>query len=354
MRVRDIRLGILHYAVILVIFAYVGLYVLWWKQGYYQSATAVGEVAAKVKGDAYSHDESTGKLIPWSSEDLVQPSSERSAAFLATNVISTNNQTRGYCPIPTANCTASANCTLDLPLDPGICLGGLCMSYQWCPAENISLAGVVGTPTTNADIFGVERLTIWMKATMSFPSLDPLRNYSTVNTNTPISDPNDENRNLFSLGDLLAMTGTTYADIQERGCILLVTLSWECFLNSQTVCSPRVTAARLDNPRVSSGFNFRMPSYYRDDTGELHRDLWKYTGVRIFFVSSGVGYIFSVPTMVLQLSSGLAMMTIASVVTDFVMEYIMPQRFRYRKYKFMDVRFRFGCPRFPFGLKLVH
>lgn len=54
--------------------------------------------------------------------------------------------------------------------------------------------------------------------------------------------------------------------------------------------------------------------------------------------SEGVGYLTSVPQIVLQASSGLAMLTVATLATDFILEYLMPQRKRYKKYKFLEVR----------------
>jgi P2X purinoceptor 4 len=211
---------------------------------------------------------------------------------------------------------------------------------QWCPAENVTVNNTV-LPDSVSQQFSIvtaDDLTIWMKATMSFPSLDATRNYSTVYQQAPIKAP-DPHQNTFTLRELLHLTQTQYSDIIMRGCILLVKLHWECYM-SDDLCQPTVSAMRLDNASLPTGFNFRMPSYYRDPQTNLVRDLFKYTGVRIFFVSEGIGYMVSVPTIVLQLSSGLAMLTIATVVTDFVMEYIMPQRKRYSKYKFLEVRAR--------------
>ena len=250
----------------------------------------------------------------------------------------TSNQERGFCGSPDFNCTVNSDCKVDEPLQPGLCLNGFCQMYQWCPAENITDDGHAANNSASIE-YNIEKadsLTIWMKATLAFPSLDPNRNYSTVYQSDPVSD--GRHQNLFSLGQLLTMTATSYDDIQTRGCILLVKLDWECYLNSDDVCTPVVRATRLDNRTVNTGFNFRMPSYYRDPQGALSRDVFKYAGVRIFFSSQGVGYIISIPTIVLQLSSALAMMTVATLVTDLALEYVLPERKKYSKYKYMDVR----------------
>lgn len=280
-KIRDYRLGLIHYGIMLIVFAYIGVYIMWLKRGYYASSSYVGSTALKIKGMSYSLD-AQGGLVPWSSEDLVQPAIEKDAAFITTSVITTANQTRGVCPGPFYNCTRDSDCNRP-PLFTGECFQGACNLWQWCPAENISAAEIAYPPSYESDILSANTLTVWMKATMAFPSLRPGKMYSTVNQNDPVTDPSNPQRNLFSVGDLLTMTNTQYADIMDRGCILLVKLNWECYLDSDAPCFPTVTATRLDNRTVNTGFNFRMPQYYRSPDGTLTRDLMKYTGVRMFF-----------------------------------------------------------------------
>ena len=91
-------------------------------------------------------------------------------------------------------------------------------------------------------------------------------------------------------------------------------------MNSPLPCFPIVEASRLDNRTVKTGFNFRYPSYFRDSNSTLRRDLFKYVGVRFFFVSEGAGQIVSVAAVVLQLSSSMALLTVATLVTDFALQ----------------------------------
>jgi hypothetical protein len=71
-RIRDIYLGLLNLAVVLFIVGYYTIYVFYFEQKYYVTEQSIGSVGVKVKGSAFSI--STNKtVLPWSSEDLVQP-----------------------------------------------------------------------------------------------------------------------------------------------------------------------------------------------------------------------------------------------------------------------------------------
>lgn len=337
MRVHDKRLGIIHFAMIFLILCYSGLYVFYYKQGYYETEDSSGLVALKVKGDSYSIG-SDGEAVIWTSEDLIQPPVEANALFVASGIYLTSNQARGTCAIPGNNCTQNSDCKKSYPAYPGICgPDGFCMMKQWCPAENITADGHPTVVTEQSNIVSADVLTIWMKASIGFPELRGNRNYSTVFQDNPVPAPSPF-RNLFSVGDLLRMTDTRYEDIAQRGCIVLVRLKWNCYLDSADTCFPVVESARLDNRTVKTGFNVRFPSYYRDANSTLHRDLFKYVGIRFFFVSEGVGHIVSPSAIMLQLSSCLAMLAVATAITDFTMQHVMPQRKKYTKYKFMEVR----------------
>eukprot|EP00698_Gefionella_okellyi_P002616 TRINITY_DN12452_c0_g1_i1.p1 TRINITY_DN12452_c0_g1~~TRINITY_DN12452_c0_g1_i1.p1 ORF type:complete len:393 (-),score=71.11 TRINITY_DN12452_c0_g1_i1:114-1292(-) len=335
-KINDRRLGLIHYTILLGIFTYIGVYVFWQQGGYYESAVATGAVALKLKGMTYSG--SASAPLVWSAEDLIWPPIEEGATFVATNIVQTDNQTRGQCGVPGMNCTTNADCPRSV-LSPGLCSNGWCQMIQWCPAENITdtpSGTVVGSSSQLFTMASAASLTIWMKATMSFPSLSTTVNYSTVSQPLPITS--GPSKNLYSLAELLALAGTNASDplTINKGAILLVTLDWVCYISSP-VCLPTVKVTRLDNPLSGGGFNMRTVSYTRDgSSGLLMRDLYKYTGIRVFIVSTGRGYMVSVAAIVLQLSSALAMTAIATAATDFILQYIMPERARYKRYKVFE------------------
>jgi hypothetical protein len=158
--------------------------------------------------------------------------------------------------------------------------------------------------------------------------------YTTVRTDSPILS--GDGQNLFSVGDLLAQANTTYDAVRDRGGIFLVHLNWECYIDSSTPCFPVVSTRRLDSRSLKSGFNFRSATPPLPDANGIDsRNLRKYIGLRFFFLSEAIGYRVSLQTIVLQLSSALALTTVAAVITDFVLQYVMPQRSLYRHCTFV-------------------
>lgn len=247
--IHDKRLGLIHYFVLLGVFLYIGLYVFWWQRGYYESEVAQGEVALKTKGYTYAYNAS-GAPVVFTAEDLIYPSIEKGALFIASSLLITNNQYRSICSDLDANCTSNADCSSIPPLQTGQCVNGYCQAMGWCPSENVT-TGV----STQYNMTSLAPLTVWMKATVAFPTLDPDRFYSTVRDDVPIKT--GPGKNMFSVDELLALANTNYKATSARGGIFLVHLKWECYLDTSAPCFPNVTTRRLDNSSLKSGFNFR-------------------------------------------------------------------------------------------------
>lgn len=89
---------------------------------------------------------------------------------------------------------------------------------------------------------------------------------------------------------------------------------------------------RLDNAEIGDGLNYRRISSYEVD-GKQYRDLTKYFGIRIFIESKGVGYSVNAVNIILQLSSGLALLVVATTICDLMIQYLLPQKKIYSKYK---------------------
>lgn len=79
------------------------------------------------------------------------------------------------------------------------------------------------------------------------------------------------------------------------------------------------------------GYNFRYPIYYwiNDPANPYERietrDLYKVFGIRILFLISGKGAKFSIIPLILNFASGLALLSVATVVTDIVALQIFPK-----------------------------
>lgn len=107
-RVRNPILVISYYTIIFLVLCYVALYTIWIEKGYQKFETVVGTTSVKLKGTASIAANSTndpinsttfnGKYI-YDAMDLVIPSMEENAFFIATSMISTINQKRGKCSL---------------------------------------------------------------------------------------------------------------------------------------------------------------------------------------------------------------------------------------------------------------
>merc|ERR1711871_1811502 len=88
-----------------------------------------------------------------------------------------------------------------------------------------------------------------------------------------------------------------------------------------------------DNEDIpGSGFSFTRATYYRDGDEE-YRDQISYTGLRFFLLSSGLATCISIPFIILQFSSGLALLSVASAGADYVMLYVLPKKDIYARKK---------------------
>ena len=126
------------------------------------------------------------------------------------------------------------------------------------------------------------------------------------------------------MSDLLRQANSSASAVSSRGGIFLVHLHWECYLDTSSPCFPNISTVRLDSLSKKSGFNFRFATMPMPDaSGIERRHLRKMTGIRFFFLSEAIGYKVDVQTIVLQLSSALALTAIATLITDFCLQYAL-------------------------------
>merc|ERR1712173_168811 len=104
-----------------------------------------------------------------------------------------------------------------------------------------------------------------------------------------------------------------------KGAIILATSTWNCNLDrSEHHCNPEWNFKRIDgqDESMSSGFNYRTVTY---DTTENSRSLAKLYGIRFVFVTEGTAGRFSVAAMTVTFGAGLAYMSVAAIIADFIM-----------------------------------
>jgi hypothetical protein len=104
---------------------------------------------------------------------------------------------------------------------------------------------------------------------------------------------------------------------------------------------------------VSVGFNFRYANYYYLPEGDAftqYRDLYKVYGVRFLFLLNGQGGKFDIVPLLgidevyimgnellVNIGSGLALLAIATLISDIITLHILPQRKFYNKVKYETV-----------------
>jgi P2X purinoceptor 4 len=334
-QIQDWRVGFMHRFIQILIFCYVVGYVIIYNENYLIKERSVGIAATKVAGNSFGIN-TKGEEKFASSSDLTYPASEPGALFIATRFSTTRNQKVDWCSHPIVKpCEINEDC-LDRNLNTTQrykCENKSCQFLQWCPEENEDLQPNNATETTTWN--DVKDFTIWIKSSINFNQLKPGVIFSTIHQSVPIPRSVDPIRgNLFTLNQLLTWVNnvnTTYDKIKARGAILRVQIQWKCNLDkwdNNEACSINYESERMDDSRINDGINFRVSNLLGDT-----RDITKMYGVRIFFESVGVGYRFSLITIILQVSSGLAMMVVATFICDIAIQYLFPQKDKYTKAK---------------------
>eukprot|EP01084_Bolivina_argentea_P253414 425654_1 len=326
-RVRNVKLATLYYIIMFLVLVYVVAFTIIYDKGYQAIDDVTGTTSAKLKGTGcignYTNFNDIQDLTVLDAMDLVQPSMEENAFFVATSIVTTPNQTRTLCdgngdvPSCTADNTTACQSQFFSPESEGLFTGACgsndrCEMYSWCPLENDS----------NADIVhNIGNFTVFVKIDVSFDRFDVSRGntYNRSGTNAP-----EFGYNLFTVDEILsnATNGgiTSYYEVAERGAIILVSSIWDCNLDDDlNQCNPKYRMNRIDNEpnTISTGYNFRSVQY---DTDQQYRFLQKLYGIRVIFICEGRAGKFDWATLTVTFGAGLAYLGIASVIADVVME----------------------------------
>jgi len=213
-------------------------------------------------------------------------------------------------------------------ISTGVCDNstGFCYINAWCAPEYI--------PKNESNlIYNVDEFTVFIRISVKWPELGIERN----NANGSANQLTD-NYNLFKVGYMTEAAQTNYSSIVTTGAIILVTSDWQCnFDYSADQCIPTFSFSRIDTQtNLSTGFNFRYVNYYYNDD-VLTRDLIKATGLRFIVSIQGIGGQFNIVPLIVNIGSGLALISVATIVTDLILQYLMPKRKVYTKHKYEEL-----------------
>lgn len=338
----DARLGLLNLTLTALIFVYIICFALIINKGYIEKEQAFGQIELTVLGKTHFRQKQDDKLLVVDENDMVDPPLEAGALFVASRLENTK-QARGTCGNEEHECIEDTDCPKEEPVYLGKCVDGLCQELGWCPPSD---------PASDAtqvwDFEHPENVTIWIKAAISFPKLAPNRVFTTMVDSKPIYVTDDPQRaNAHYLKDILTAANVALVASKANGAMINVMMEWNCQVNTGEGCtSPILTANRLDVGKAQ-GFYFADAIYSRDAQGHPKSDVRFYSkrvGYRLLISSRGIGSKTSIAAIILQISSGIALLSAAKSATDFLMLFVLPQKDFYRKYKeeetpdFSDVR----------------
>jgi len=251
--------------------------------------------------------------------DLVVPPTENNALFVATKVLNTIQSENGQCPDPEANCTTDQNCHAGTQTSNGFVLPicnvtvGRCLITGWCPVENESLPYL--------QFIGIDKWTILMRTNVVYPVFG--------------LTANDANQLIIkNISQMLP--DQNWTQIYTNGTTVNVQIDWSCNLDlGADKCRPAHSFSRIDTVGMaSSGFNYRRAIYFNQnltlDTPPTQifpqRVYTKLYGIRFIFHITGTGRKFDFATTVITIGSGLAFLGIATIATDFFLQYLHPKK----------------------------
>ncbi|XP_071479418.1 P2X purinoceptor 4-like [Diadema antillarum] len=362
-QIKSKKVGAINRLVQMGIVLYAFGYVIIWQKGYQSIDTVEGSATSKLKGVAYTNITNSSKLrtpFPerynrvWDVPDYVIPAQQTNGFFVMTNMVLSPMQSRGACPedpdIDREKCQSDHDCRTDDAIitgngiKTGRCVNTtnpedaqpttVCEVRAWCPVE------VDIQPLSKAAILEeAENFTVLIKNSITFPKfrfekrniLDTadkmyLRSCRYNRKTDPLCP-------IFRLGTILEEAGQTFSQMAIKGGVITIDIQWNCNLDlSYSLCLPNYRFVRADeqNAKIAGGFNFRL-------NGTEYRDLTKAYGILFQVKITGVAGKFDIVPLMLNFASGVALLSLATVMCDVVVLYFLKKRKYYKEAKFQNV-----------------
>jgi len=359
--IRSKQVGLINRLLQLTIIGYIIGFAIVYKKGYQENNAVTGAVTTKVKGVAKTYNLTGNSKKIWDVTDYVVPPQENNAVFVITNLIITMNQQQGECEednsIPGANCTLSNICEAGEPLmaGDGYMTGKCndskrypgersCVVEAWCPTEDETKK-----PPERPALKMAENFTIFIKNNIEFPKFGVKRRniFGLLNEdelrNCRFDKDDSKNRfcPIFHIRDILQYAGVSnFSEIGVKGGVIQIIIHWDCNLDHhEDECVPEYSFRRLDSDadELSKGYNFRYAHYFNDKNGTETRTLYKAYGIKFIVTLQGKAGKFGIVPLILDIASGLALLTLASIVSDIVVLYVVKARTVYRENKYHNV-----------------
>lgn len=318
-RVLDHRLGAVYYTMLIIIVVYVVLYVCVIEKQYLDYEKSNGWIIIQV----LNHQKSD-QGITWDTYDRVTNPGEQGAVFIPTRILTTRGQSQeGFCESPIHTCTTAADCDIDNELlQKSECSNGRCMRRQWCPAENPEAA------TTETQFLEFGNVELWFSTYVHYHKFQ--LDVATTDEREEILYPM-KRANTYPLHDLIRMANLDPEEVIENGAVLIANALLDCDLDVN-VCESKAETINVD---TTSGYNYGYTHIYYED-GVRKRDAVRMYGIRLIAFATGFGDKTSFSMIVLQVSSGIALMMVAQSAADFVLMTVVPERKHYTDQKVLQ------------------
>jgi P2X purinoceptor 4 len=304
---------------------YVVLFTIVVDKGYQIYDPVTGTVVPKVKGTASS----LRTNLIYDNNDLIIPPTEENALFVTTNLVATN-QSRGECQgddkaqeLCSKGCTSAPRYTFN-GYKTGACYCPTCTFCRikaWCPLED-------DAPRFYNVMQGTEDWSVFVKVNAEFPEFNVKRQNAAHGL--------VKGKNQFTLSELVSLAGSDWNQVKYEGAILLMRIAYDCDLNKgKEHCEPELHFDRLDpgNGTFSGGFNVRTVVMHEDGS----RQVTKRFGIRVLFSVSGQAGRFSIVVLTTTMGAGLALLGVSTLICDFLLSYVLPNKHKYNAEKFEEV-----------------
>jgi len=320
-RVLDRRLGLVYYTMLLIIVIYIVLYVCIIEKQYLDFEKSSGWIIVQV----LNHQKSD-LGITWDTYDRITNPGEQGAVFVPTRILTTRAQTQeGFCESPVHPCKKPEDCDIDNELlQKSQCSNGYCMRRQWCPAENPEAPA-----TTEIQYLEFGNVELWFKTYVHYHKFQ--LDVATTDEKEEIMYPM-KRANTYPLHDLIRMANLDPEEVIENGAVIIANALLQCKLDSSE-CTSRVETINVD---TKSGYNYVYNHIYFDENGVRKRDVLRMYGIRLLAIATGFAVKTSFSMIVLQTSSGIALMMIAQTVADFVLMTVIAERKHYTDQKILQ------------------
>lgn len=311
----------------------VGFYILFGVfflgEGYFEYDTSQGALITHVTGSALGVSLVGSQTTRYfAADDLSIPNLENGNVFVTTKV-DVEEQVRGVCEDPHMQCEKDDDCSKGVGAQ--CTKDKVCLEPSWCPVKESKDMDSYKLPS--------EDFRIWIKSAIIFSfgteggDGGKKKMYSS-RFDAPILYPNP-GFNTFTVKELLLLCDppVRYEEISELGAAIEVQFKWNCIIDYIYGCKLGVVRAqRVDSQMDHELTGFEFTNAVSMGTGL--RQMQRQSGIRFYMRTIGTASKFSMAEVIFKVSTGLALLGFAPVITDFVMLNLLKGKKKFEARKF--------------------